>query len=85
MYRTHARTFDRLQGGLQVVQVVVEEFLCDDGSVEWPGVQHGAAVVQLLGRVRLLEQLLRDLSKVVDETDRRVFLQRIVNAKTHFY
>ena len=36
---------------------------------------------QLLGWVSLLEQLLGDLTKVVDEADGGVSLERIVNAE----
>jgi hypothetical protein len=37
-------------------------------------------VCHLLRRMRFLEKLLWNLTKVVDETDRRVLLEGIVNA-----
>lgn len=45
-------------------------------------VQYGGAPLRhLLAGMSLLEQLFRYLAEVVYETDRRIFLKRIVNAE----
>lgn len=48
------------------------------------GIQHkGLSTGQFFLRVRLFEQLLRDLSEIIDESDGGVFFQRVVNAKIY--
>lgn len=73
-----------MHGGPQVVQVLVKHLLYGGdrwGLGEWPGIYDGRTLArQLLARVRLAEQLLGDLAKVVDEPYGGIFLQGIVNA-----
>lgn len=45
-----------------------------------PGIYNAGPLRHLLRRVRLFEQLLGYLAEVVDETDSRIFLQRIIDA-----
>lgn len=72
-----------MHGRPQIIQVMIEDlfFGRDGGGLgERPRLDDGDALpAQLLAGVRLPEELFWDLAEVVDKTDGRVFLERVVD------
>lgn len=76
-------TFNRLLTRLQVVQIMEKQFvhLCYiSSSNKWTRVSAGmTARLHFLAWMWLFEQLLGNLSEIIDEANGCIFLQRIVD------
>lgn len=51
------------------------------GRIDWVWIQHRNPLAKFFGWMWFLEQLLWDLTKIVDKSNGGVLLQRVINAK----